>query len=61
MEDRVTKETKLMVAKDIVASYVRNNNVNLSPEQLAQVFKDVYRTVDEVSPEAEKRKIGLGV
>lgn len=58
MEDRIPKDMKLSAAKDIVASYVRNNQ--LKPAEVADLFKQIYRTIDETIPDPQKRSIGLG-
>lgn len=62
MEDRVSKEVKLAVAKDLVSSYLRGEaGKNVSPDQIGQIFNQVYNAVDQVVPDPEKRRIGLGI
>jgi hypothetical protein len=62
MEDRVSKEQKLMIAKDIVGSYLRGEGgKNVSPDQIGDVFARVFESIDKVLPEPEKRRIGLGI
>ncbi|WP_373531305.1 hypothetical protein [Vampirovibrio sp.] len=61
MEDRVSKEQKLFAAKDIVASYLKGEGgKNVSPEQIGQIFSQVFNTIDETLPDPEKRRVGLG-
>jgi hypothetical protein len=61
MEDRVSKEQKLFAAKDIVASYLKGEGgKNVSPEQIGQIFSQVFNTIDETIPDPEKRRVGLG-
>jgi hypothetical protein len=61
MEDRVSKEQKLFAAKDIVASYLKGEGgKNVSPEQIGQIFTQVFNTIDETIPDPEKRRVGLG-
>lgn len=62
MDDRVSKEQKLMAAKDIVASYVRGEGgKNVAPEQIGNLFAQVFTSIDQSLPDPEKRRIGLGV
>lgn len=62
MEDRVSKEIKLAAAKDIVASYLRGEGgKNIAPDQIGQLFKTVYSSVDQAIPDPEKRRVGLGL
>jgi len=60
MEDRVTKETKLNVTKDIVASYIKGDNNKISPDELCGLIKKVFSAIEDVVPEPERRKVGLG-
>lgn len=58
----VSRESKLMVTKDIVANYVRGEGgKELTPDQLCDLVGKVYKKVDELAPEPEGRKVGLGV
>lgn len=63
--NKVGKDVKLNVAKDIVNSYVssfnKDNEKKLSVEEVCEAFKKVYATVEEVVPSDTDRKIGLGV
>lgn len=62
MEDRVSKEIKLVAAKDIVASYLRGEGgKNVSPDQIGQIFSQVYGSIDQAIPDPEKRRVGLGL
>ena len=62
MEDRISKEQKLLAAKDIVASYVRGEGGrNVAPEQLGSLFSQVFSSIDAAIPDPEKRRIGLGI
>ncbi|HEY9744791.1 MAG TPA: hypothetical protein V6C99_01085 [Oculatellaceae cyanobacterium] len=62
MEERVSKETKLAVAKDLVASYLRGEGgKNVDPSQIGDIFSQVYKKIDETFPDTEKRRIGLGL
>jgi hypothetical protein len=57
----VSKEQKLFAAKDIVASYLKGEGgKNVSPEQIGQIFSQVFNTIDETIPDPEKRRVGLG-
>ncbi|MBX2860871.1 MAG: hypothetical protein KTR14_06535 [Vampirovibrio sp.] len=61
MEQNVTKEAKLSMAKDIVANYVRGEkSPGLSADEVCDMLKKVYTTIEEIAPEKEKRPIGLG-
>lgn len=62
MEDRVSKEVKLAVAKDIVSSYLRGEGgKSVSPDQIGAIFQQVFKTVDQTVPDPEKRRVGLGL
>jgi pyruvate/2-oxoacid:ferredoxin oxidoreductase alpha subunit len=62
MEERISKEIKLSAAKDLVASYLRGEGgKNVTPEQIGEVFKQVYNAIDQTFPDGEKRRIGLGI
>jgi hypothetical protein len=62
MEERVSKEAKLNAAKDIVASYLRGANTPaLTGEDVCQLFKKVYDTIEDVVPEGQPRRVGLGL
>ncbi|MBY0404236.1 MAG: hypothetical protein K2X66_10080, partial [Cyanobacteria bacterium] len=62
-DERVTREAKLAAAKEIVASYVKSAQIKtgdsekpaLSPQEVCDFFKSVYKTIDEVIPEAQPR------
>lgn len=60
MEDRVSKEAKLSATKDIVASFIKGDDNKLTEDDLCALIKKVYSTIEEVVPEPEKRKVGLG-
>ncbi|MEB3287665.1 MAG: hypothetical protein VKJ04_09195 [Vampirovibrionales bacterium] len=61
MDDRVSKEMKLAIAKELVSSFVRGEaGKHIKPEQLGEVFKTVYQSLDDAFPEPEQRRIGLG-
>ncbi len=69
MEDRVTREAKLHVAKDIVTTYIKSavvkegenqQHLKLTPQDICNLFREVYQAVDETVPE-NPRRIGLGV
>lgn len=57
--DRISREFKLLAAKDIVANFARSER-NASADEICELFRKVYRTIDEVAPEPESRKVGLG-
>ncbi len=59
MDQRVSKESKLDAAKAIVASYAKNSNTSLSPDELCDVFKKVFATIDETLPAPDKGRVGL--
>jgi hypothetical protein len=62
MDDRISKEQKLLAAKDIVASYVRGEGGrNVAPDQLGALFAQVFGSIDAAIPDPEKRRIGLGI
>lgn len=62
MEDRISKETKLSAAKDLVANYLRGEGgKNVAPEQIGEIFRQVYSSIDQTFPDAEKRRVGLGL
>ncbi|MCE3235263.1 MAG: hypothetical protein K0Q50_1443 [Vampirovibrio sp.] len=61
-ENRITKEQKLLAAKDLVASYLKGEGgKQVSPDQIGQVFTQVFKSIDEAFPDPEKRKVGLGL
>lgn len=60
MEERVPREAKLNAAKDIVASYVRSEKgAALSPDEVCEMLRKVYGTVDDLVPDPDGRRIGL--
>ncbi len=62
MEDRITKEQKLFITKDIVSSYLRGEGgKNVTPDQIGEVFSKVFNSIDKTIPDPEKRRIGLGI
>lgn len=62
MDNHVTREQKLMIAKDIVSSYLRGDGgKNVAPDQLGPLFAQVFGSIDEAIPDPEKRRIGLGL
>lgn len=69
MDDRVSGEAKLAAAKEIVATYIKSaviqdgehsRRLDISPDQICDLFKQVYNTIDETLP-AQQRKVGLGM
>ncbi len=58
MREKISKESKLHVAKDIVASYVRGNE-NLSADEVCELLKKVYNAVDDLVPDPNEQRIGL--
>ena len=61
-DERVSKETKLHIAKELVASYVRSDaSRDVRPEQLGDLFMTVFNKLDAAFPEPGERKIGLGL
>jgi hypothetical protein len=64
--ERVSKETKLNVTKDIVVAYLKSGQGEetqgpaLKPEEVCALFKEIYAAVDSTVPEPETRKVGLG-
>ena len=62
MNERISKELKLLTAKDIVSSYVRGEGGGkVSPEQLGDLVIKVYNALEAGLPEPEDRKVGLGL
>ena len=62
MDDRVSKEHKLLAAKDIVASYLRGEGgKHVQPDQIGGLFAQVFTSIDQNLPDPEKRRVGLGV
>lgn len=62
MEERISKEMKLLAAKDIVSSYLRGEGGrNIQPDQIGNLLSQVYSSVDQLVPDPEKRRVGLGV
>lgn len=63
--DKIAKDIKLNVAKDLtnayVSSYNKDNENKISLEQACEAFKKFYATVNEVAPDQGERKIGLGL
>jgi len=63
--EKVAKDIKLNVAKDIVNAYVssynKENEKKLSVEEVCEAFKQIYKTVDQTVPDQTDRKIGLGL
>ncbi len=60
--ERVSKEIKVLIAKDLVSSYVRGEGgKNVNPDQLGELFAKVYKSVEGALPDPEERKIGLGI
>ncbi len=67
MEDRVSRESKLHVTKEIVSAYIKSmgemegeDRPALTIDEICEAMKRVYGTVNEMIPDAS-RKIGLGV
>jgi len=68
MEDRVSREAKLQAAKEIVATYIKsamvkegeNSRLALSPNEVCDLFRQVYGTIDDAIPTGA-RKMGLGI
>lgn len=62
--DKVAKDIKLNVAKDLtnafVSSYNKENDNKMSVDEACEVFKKFFATVEEVTPDNSGRKIGLG-
>ncbi|MGD9581953.1 MAG: hypothetical protein AB7V50_11315 [Vampirovibrionia bacterium] len=63
--DKVSKDIKLNIAKDITNAYVsshnKDNDNKLSVDDVCEAFKKIYSTVDKTIPDDSSRKIGLGV
>lgn len=63
--EKVAKDIKLNVAKDIVNAYVssynKENEKKLSLDEVCEAFKQIYKTVDGMVPDQTDRKIGLGL
>ncbi|MBK8189284.1 MAG: hypothetical protein IPK79_02420 [Vampirovibrionales bacterium] len=59
MSDRISKETRLDVAKSIVANYVRGDNCQLSPDEVCAFLEKVFHKVNELLPSDDQRKVGL--
>ncbi|HEY9685573.1 MAG TPA: hypothetical protein V6C52_01210, partial [Coleofasciculaceae cyanobacterium] len=62
MEERISKEIKLLAAKDIVSSYLRGEGGrSIQADQIGQLLHQVYNSVEQLVPDPEKRRVGLGV
>lgn len=62
MDDRVSKEQKLMAAKDIVSSYLKGEGgKHVQPDQIGHIFQQVFSSIDQTLPDPEKRRVGLGL
>ncbi len=62
MDDRISKEQKVAVAKDIVCNYLRGEGGrSIGPDQLGELFTKVFNSIDAALPDPEKRRIGLGI
>jgi len=62
MDDRISKESKFVAAREIVASYLRGEGgKNVQPDQIGPLFSQVFIAIDQVVADPEKRRIGLGV
>lgn len=63
--NKVSKDIKLNIAKDITNAYVssfnKENENKLSVDDVCAAFKKVYSTIEEIAPGEGERKIGLGV
>lgn len=63
--DKVSKDIKLTIAKDIVNAYVssynKENEKKLSVDEVCDALKKIYGTVNDLAPEQSDRKIGLGL
>lgn len=60
MDDlRVTKDTKLMLARELTARYIQAND-SVKPEQFGDILKTAYDSIDKSFPEPEARRVGLG-
>jgi hypothetical protein len=63
--NKVSKDIKLGIAKDLtnayVSSYNKENESKLSVEDVCEAFKKIFGTVEEVVPDQGDRKIGLGL
>jgi hypothetical protein len=68
MEDKVSREAKLNAAKEIVATYIKSavikkgedQKLDLSADEVCNLFRKVYDTIDETLPD-KTRRVGLGV
>ncbi|MBY0449946.1 MAG: hypothetical protein K2X01_04900 [Cyanobacteria bacterium] len=58
--EHVSREAKLMAAKDIVASCIKGSGETVSAEYVCQLLSKVYGTIQEIAPDPSERKIGLG-
>lgn len=63
--EKVAKDIKLNIAKDLtnayVSSYNKDNDQKLSVDEVCEAFKKIYKSVEEVCPDSGERKIGLGL
>ena len=58
MNDRVSKESKLTAAKDIVASYVKSKE-DLSVDDVCEALRKVYGTISDLTPDEQASRVGL--
>jgi hypothetical protein len=69
MEDRVSREAKLQVVKDIVTTYIKSavikrgeleQRLDMTSDDVCALFRQVYEVVDQTVPD-NPRRVGLGV
>ena len=61
-EERISKETKIMVAKDLVCSYAQTEKgKSLDMDKMVELFESTYEKMNKVFPDPEKKSVGLGV
>jgi hypothetical protein len=60
MKDHVSLETKLAIAREITAAFVRNEKNTPTAKDAAEMFKAIYATVEEVCPPDDaSRTVGI--
>ena len=62
MEEHISRETKVQVAKDLVCSFAQTEKgKSLDMDGMLDLFESTYKKMDEVFPTPEKKSVGLGV
>lgn len=62
LEERVPAESKLNATAQIVAAYLKSgeNSNRPSQDEVCNLVKAVYHTIEETLPQPPERRVGLG-